>query len=285
MAQAVSSLRLVNTIAGLRELRAHAREPVGFVPTMGALHAGHASLVERARADCATVIASIFVNPLQFGPREDYERYPRTIERDLGSLEQAGADIAFVPGVDEIFPSAAQFSLDPGPLARYFEGERRPGHFAGVAAVVLKLFNIAGPHRAYFGNKDAQQLAVVKRLVDDFNLPIEVVACDTIREPDGLAMSSRNAYLSADERTAALRLYRALSRIAERIAAGDEKAGSIIAEGEAMLPPLRLDYLAVVDPAKFEPLSDIPSSGPLLAIGAAFAGETRLIDNVCARST
>ena len=290
MARAVSSLRLVHTVADLRAARARLAEPVGLVPTMGALHAGHASLLRHARLECAALVASVFVNPLQFGPDEDYQKYPRSLERDLALLDEAGADLVFAPSVAEVYPQPVECLVDPGPLARFFEGERRPGHLSGVATIVLKLFNIVAPHRAYFGKKDAQQLAVVKRMAVDLNVPVDVIGCETVREPDGLAISSRNEYLSANERREATRLYRALAHVAQRFLEADTESGGardigpILKEAEAMLQPLRLDYLAVVDPAKFEDISEMRPQGALIAIGAAFAGSTRLIDNVDVRA-
>jgi pantoate--beta-alanine ligase len=246
---------------------------------MGALHAGHTSLVERARRECAGVVASVFVNPLQFGPNEDFERYPRALEEDALRLEDAGVDVLFAPSRDEMYPPEAQFVVTPGSLASYLEGERRPGFLSGVATVVLKLFMIATPDVAYFGQKDAQQLAVVTRMAADFNLPITIVACPTVREADGLALSSRNAYLSTSERRDAPRLYKALQSIALALQRGNDIAAAL-AQAEAELPPLKLDYLTVVDPMDFEPLRTAPPRARLLAVGAAFDGATRLIDNV-----
>jgi len=247
---------------------------------MGALHAGHESLVARARAECASVVVSLFVNPLQFAPSEDFERYPRTPEADSARLERHGADILFAPGKSEMFPPNAQFAVVPGAVAASLEGQRRPHFFGGVATVVLKLFNIIRPERAYFGQKDAQQLAVVRRMVIDLDLPIEIVACATVREDDGLALSSRNAYLKPQERSEAGRLFRALQLVAQRLSRGQRDVSAALREAEAVLPPLKLDYLAVVDPARFEPLTEAPAGAALLAVGAAFAGATRLIDNL-----
>jgi pantoate--beta-alanine ligase len=247
---------------------------------MGALHAGHESLVARARAECASVVVSLFVNPLQFAPHEDFERYPRTPEADSARLARHGADIVFAPGTSEVFPANEQFAVVPGPVAASLEGQRRPHFFGGVATVVLKLFNIIRPERAYFGQKDAQQLAVVKRMVIDLDLPIEIVACATVREEDGLALSSRNAYLKPQERSEAGRLFRSLQLVAQRLSAGQRDVSAALREAEAVLPPLKLDYLAVVDPSRFEPLTEAPAGAALLAVGAAFAGATRLIDNL-----
>jgi|SRR5271166_1389500 len=273
-------MQRVATIADLRRARAALPSPVGFVPTMGALHAGHESLVARARRECASVVASIFVNPLQFAPHEDYDRYPRSPEADTALLSRAGADLVFAPARDEMYPPGAQFVVTPGSLAAHLEGERRPGFFTGVATVVLKLFHMVSPDAAYFGQKDAQQLAVVTRMVADLDLPVRIVACPTVREADGLALSSRNAYLSESERRDATRLYAALRQIAGALAAGDRDVTKLVAQAEAGLPPLKRDYLAVVDPAAFEPLLIAPARATLLVVGAAFDGTTRLIDNV-----
>jgi pantoate--beta-alanine ligase len=273
-------MRTVVTVAQLRRARASLPGPVGFVPTMGALHAGHLSLVERARRECAGVIASVFVNPLQFGPAEDFDRYPRSLEADSSALERAGVDLLFVPSRDEMFPPDAQTRVAPGALAVHLEGERRPGFFGGVATVVLKLFNAVAPDVAYFGQKDAQQLAVVRRMVRDLDLPIRIDGCPTVREPDGLALSSRNAYLDAAQRREAVRLYGALRRIASALAEGQRDVDAVVAQAEAMLPPLKMDYLAVVDSGVFEPLHAAPPNADLLVVGAAFDGPTRLIDNV-----
>ena len=264
----------------MRRARAPLRAPVGFVATMGALHAGHESLVARARSECASVIVSVFVNPLQFGPDEDFDRYPRTPEADAARLRAAGTDVLFMPNRHEMYPDGAQVTVAPGPVARYLEGERRPGFFNGVATVVLKLFNVIAPDLAYFGQKDAQQLAVVSRMVEDLNLPLKVVGCPIVREADGLALSSRNAYLDQSERSAAPQLYRALQLITQRLQAGERDIAVAVTQAEAELPPLKVDYLAVVEPRAFEPLATAPPQTRLLAVGAAYDGLTRLIDNI-----
>lgn len=260
-------------------MRAALTAPVGFVPTMGALHAGHESLIERARRECKSVVVSIFVNPLQFAPHEDFDRYPRTPEADSARLRAAGVDVLFMPGRNEMYPDGAAVTVASGALARHLEGERRPGFFDGVSTVVLKLLNIIAPETAYLGQKDAQQLAIVRRMVDDLNVPVKIVACPTVRESDGLALSSRNAYLNESERRAAPRLYRALQSIAASLAAGERDVGAAVTQAEAELPPLKRDYLAVVDPTVFEPLATAPAKSQLLAVGAAHDGATRLIDN------
>ena len=260
------------------------RAPVGFVPTMGALHAGHASLVERARAECASVVVSLYVNPLQFGPGEDFSRYPRTLERDAALLEAAGADLLFAPSDDELVRDGAQTTVEVGAVAAHLEGERRPGHFRGVATIVHTLFDIIKPQRAYFGQKDAQQLAVVRRMTEEMNLPTEIIACPIVRDPDGLALSSRNAYLSVEERREAVRLSRVLRMVADGLGAGRRDVNALIGESLPALAPLRNDYVAVVDSAAFEPLDFAPAGMELLVVGAAYCGATRLIDNVAART-
>ncbi len=261
-------------------MRASLATPVGFVPTMGALHAGHASLVRRARAECSSVVASIFVNPLQFGPGEDLDRYPRTFDADAQLLGAESVDVLFAPDAAAMYPDGMQTTVSPGPLARHLEGERRPGHFAGVATIVLKLFNIVTPHRAYFGEKDAQQLAVVRRLVADLDLPAEIVGCSIVRESDGLAVSSRNRYLDDAERRDAPGLFRALRFIAEAVGRGARDLDAVMRGAGVELGALRADYLALVELGRFEPLSTVPEGVPLVAVGAAFAGKTRLIDAV-----
>jgi pantoate--beta-alanine ligase len=254
---------------------------VGFVPTMGALHAGHRALLARARAENDLVVASVFVNPLQFGPAEDLASYPRDREADLAVLAAEGVDLAFLPDEREMWPAPPEVRLQVGGLADRLEGLARPGHLDGVATVVAKLLHLVGPARAYFGQKDAQQLAVIRRMVDDLAFPNQVVACPTVREPDGLAVSSRNAYLSAPERRRATVLHRALSagraafRAGRRDPAAVEAAARDLLEGPSGLEP---DYVALVDPATFEPVKQA-EAGQVLAT-AARVGRTRLIDNV-----
>jgi len=273
-------MQIVDTVAQFRSLRARLALPVGFVPTMGALHAGHLALVQRARAECGAVAVSIFVNPLQFGPNEDFARYPRAPERDCELLSAHNVDVVFMPSQDVMFPITPKISVDPGSLAMHFEAISRAGHFRGVATVVLKLLNIVAPEKAYFGKKDAQQLAIIRRMVRDFDIPVEIVGCDTVRDADGLALSSRNAYLSADERRAAGNLSRALRAIADGLAQGQVDIEKLLAQAAQLLPPLRPDYLGVVRPDEFQPLQIAPPHSDLLAVGAAFAGNTRLIDNI-----
>ena len=242
---------------------------VGLVPTMGALHAGHRSLIERSAAECDVTLVTVFVNPLQFGPSEDLAAYPRDLAGDVAGAVAAGADLVFAPPREEMFPVRPLTTVAVSSLTERLEGATRPGHFAGVATVVTKLFAIAGPCRAYFGEKDYQQLLVVRRLAADLSLPVEVVGCPTVREPDGLALSSRNAYLSADERRAATVLYRAL------VAGG---AGGSMAEVVADEPLARLDYAAICDPETLAPLDQVVPGARLLI--AAWLGRTRLIDNL-----
>jgi pantoate--beta-alanine ligase len=274
-------VKVFTTIPQVREWRRSLAGSLGLVPTMGYLHAGHRSLVERARSENDHVAASIFVNPTQFGPGEDLERYPRDLDRDRALLSAAGCDVVFVPQVAEIYPPGAATLVDVGPVAAPLEGERRPGHFRGVATVVLKLFGIFQPTRAYFGEKDAQQLAVLRRLVRDLDVPVEVVGCPTVREPDGLALSSRNSYLSPGERRAAGVLHRALM-VARALVMAGERDGEALREamrrtlGEE--PLVRADYVSVADPDSFRELESV--EGPALLLLAAFLGRARLIDNL-----
>jgi pantoate--beta-alanine ligase len=274
----------VETSAELRAALAAARSDgavVGFVPTMGALHAGHRSLLAAARRETGFVVASVFVNPLQFGPSEDLATYPRDRDGDLAVLEADGVDLAFLPGEREVWPAPPQVRLRVGALGERLEGARRPGHLDGVATVVAKLLHLVGPSRAYFGQKDAQQLAVVRRMVADLAFPNEIVACPTVREPDGLAVSSRNAYLSAEERARAAVLYRALEAGRTSWAAGEGDPAAIEAAAQGVLataPGVDTEYVALVEPAGFGP-AERAEAGHVLAV-AARVGRTRLIDNV-----
>ena len=255
---------------------------VGLVPTMGAFHDGHASLMRRARDERDHVVVSIFVNPLQFGQGEDLSRYPRDEDRDLSIAGELGVDMVFAPSVEEMYPAGLpEVTVDPGPLGDRLEGAARPGHFRGVATVVAKLFDVVGPSTAYFGEKDAQQLAVLRRMVRDLSFPIEVEGCPTVREPDGLATSSRNAYLSPKQREAAGCLFLALSEAAEMARGGERDAATLVAAMAREIgatPEARIDYAAVVDDETFEEVSTI--AGPARALVAARFGETRLIDNL-----
>jgi len=263
-----------------RELR-QAGSPLGLVPTMGALHDGHMSLVAAAKSDCDAVAASIFVNPTQFGPNEDYAAYPRTFDEDCRKLEGAGVDLVFAPSAEQMYPPGNTTAVDPGEIATRLDGASRPGHFRGVATIVTRLFNIVQPDRAYFGQKDAAQIAVLRHIVRDLNLPVDLVVCPIVREPDGLAMSSRNRYLNPAERKRALVLSQALSAAQELARLGETSAEALRDAIHNFFPGdphLRLDYVAVVDPDTLLPLFDI-SGGALVAI-AAWVGTTRLIDNV-----
>jgi pantoate--beta-alanine ligase len=254
---------------------------VGLVPTMGALHEGHLSLVRAARAACDVVAVSIFVNPTQFGPNEDFSRYPRTFDEDCALLEREGVDLIFAPTVEEMYPAGAStFVLVEGVSDR-LDGASRPGHFRGVTTVVSKLFHVIRPHKAFFGQKDAAQVAVLRKMVRDLNFPLKLIVCPIVREADGLALSSRNRYLSEKERQQALVLHRALRKV-EEMAAFGERSSQKLMEGAlsifAQEPEVRIDYISVVDP---DTLQDVPSVGdPALVAVAAFVGKTRLIDNV-----
>ena len=271
------------TAADMRRWSESARcegRTIGFVPTMGALHHGHASLMRAARAGCDRVVVSVFVNPTQFGPNEDYQRYPRMFETDRALCEREGVDALFAPTVAEIYPPGSETIVDVGPLGAVLCGASRPGHFRGVATVVAKLFAIVSPHRAYFGQKDYQQTVVIRRLVEDLRLGVEIVVCPIVREPDGLAASSRNAYLSPQERKRAVGLSRALSEAGRLIASGERSAGKIrealgvIFSGES---GVRVDYVALVHPDTLQPVDRL--AGRVVVALAAWVGATRLIDN------
>jgi pantoate--beta-alanine ligase len=259
----------------------HAGDDIGVVPTMGALHAGHDSLVARARRENQRVVVTVFVNPAQFGPTEDFARYPRPFDQDRARLEALGVDAIFHPPVDQIYPPSFKTRVDPGPLAELLEGKSRPGHFAGVLTVVLKLFNLTQPKRAYFGQKDFQQVVLVRQLVRDFGLPVRIVAVATVRHPDGLAMSSRNAYLDPDERQLAPRVYQAITEAARAFTGGETnpvRLEDLTRERLAATPRLSVDYVAVVDDTTLRrPERAIP--GSVLAV-AVKLGSIRLIDNV-----
>lgn len=278
-------MEVIRAAAAAREACDAARSGgrgVGFVPTMGAFHEGHASLMHRARDERETVIVSVFVNPLQFGSPEDLVAYPRDEERDLAVAERLGVDLVFAPPVEEMYPGGEpEVTIDPGPLASRLEGASRPGHFRGVATVVAKLFHVVGRCRAYFGEKDAQQLAVVRRMVRDLSFPVQLVGCPTVREADGVAMSSRNARLTPAEREAAGCLFLALSEAAEMAHAGERDAARLVAVMARQIdatPLARLDYAAVVDEESFEEVCEI--ARPARALVAARFGTTRLIDNL-----
>lgn len=280
-------MQTVRTIKETRAAVAIARNRgliIGFVPTMGALHAGHQALMRRAREDCGFVVASIFVNPLQFGPQEDYERYPRDLERDAQMAEAAGVDLLFAPSSAEMYPPGFATSVEVAGLTAGLCGAHRPGHFRGVATVVTKLLNIVRPDRAYFGQKDAQQLAVIRRLAADLDMQTEIIGVPTVREADGLAISSRNAYLSAEERRAAAVLYRSLQAAAEAARRGERSPARLQALMWDTLAAERLarpEYAEVVDAETLQPLARL--AGRALLAVAARVGPARLIDNIVLR--
>lgn len=280
-------LAKIETIPALRERLRRARETdvIGLVPTMGALHAGHGELIKLARRECGVVAVSIFVNPLQFDNPDDLSRYPRTLDADLALCRELGVDVVFAPSPDEVYPDAPECTVDIGRLGDHLCGHFRPGHFRGVATIVLKLFQMVQPHRAYFGEKDAQQLAVIKRMVADFSVPLAIVEVPTVREADGLAMSSRNRHLSSAQRPLAASLYQALSEAARAIGAGERRAAAVKAAAAGKIPAselLRLEYLEIVDPVLMQPVEQI--SAPVRIAGALWVGSTRLIDNMLVAS-
>jgi pantoate--beta-alanine ligase len=276
-------MRTVNSVGEMqrvcREIRAGGRV-LGFVPTMGALHEGHLSLVRRARTECDVVVASIFVNPLQFGPEEDFARYPRTFEADCELLEAEQVEILFAPAAAEMYREGSVTTVTVAGVGDRLDGASRLGHFTGVATVVAKLFHVVGPNKAYFGRKDAAQLAVLRQMVRDLNFDVELVGCAIVRDPDGLALSSRNKYLSAGEREQALALHRCLLRIQESISRGERESAALVRGGMGILGTadgVRVDYLVVVDANTLLPLERADAGG-LVAV-AAYVGKTRLIDN------
>ena len=275
-------LRTVNELRHWsRAVRSTPGNTIGLVPTMGALHAGHASLIRAARATCTHVAVSLFVNPTQFGPNEDYARYPRSFDADCALAEREGADVLFAPDVDELYPNGPEstFVEVPG-LANRLDGASRPDHFRGVATVVAKLLIAAEPHRAIFGQKDAAQVAVLRRMVADLRLAAEIVVCPIVRDPDGLAVSSRNAYLSSSGRAQALTLSRTVGCIESLVAHGERRAGALAAAARqtfAAEPEVRIDYIVLVDWSTLLPV-ETAVPGTLFAV-AAYAGSTRLIDN------
>jgi pantoate--beta-alanine ligase len=276
-------MQVFDTVSGLRKfLAAHraAGKRIGLVPTMGYLHAGHLSLVHAARRECDMVVMSIFVNPKQFGPQEDFTTYPRDMEGDLGQAREAGVDAVFAPFVEEMYPPDFLTEVTVHELTSPLCGASRPGHFNGVTTVVAKLFNIVGPNRAYFGQKDYQQVTVLRKMATDLCMPLEVIICPIVREPDGLAMSSRNAYLNPAERQAALVLSRALRLAEERLAQGERQGARLTAtlrDCIAKEPLARIDYVAVCDPQTLREVAQI--AGTVLVALAVYIGKTRLIDN------
>jgi pantoate--beta-alanine ligase len=282
-----SYIPILKVITTIEEMRAASRalrgagKRLGLVPTMGALHEGHLSLVRMARAQCDVVAASIFVNPTQFGPNEDLAKYPRPFERDREMLEREGVELVFAPTVEEMYPAGAVTWVTVEGLSGKLDGRSRPGHFRGVTTVVAKLFHIVEPDAAFFGQKDAAQLAVIRRMVRDLNFAVEIVACPIVREADGLAMSSRNAYLDAKQRREALVLRRSLGRVEKLARSGEWDAAKLVAVGRAEMASeksVQLDYFEIVNPETLDPVADV-SAGALVAV-AAHVGTTRLIDNV-----
>jgi pantoate--beta-alanine ligase len=274
-------MKVVKTIAGLRKLRLKLPEPVGFVPTMGYLHQGHLALVRQARAENPSVVVSIFVNPTQFGPQEDFARYPRNPERDLALLEKERVDLVFMPTAEEMYPPKFNSWVEVGGITEKLEGASRPGHFRGVATVVAKLFNIVQPDKAYFGQKDAQQLIIIKKMASDLDMNLEVIAVPTVRESDGLAMSSRNTYLNPEERKQAVVLYQALKLAQKLNTEGEKDAESIRQQMTALIqkqPLAKIDYISIADAETLDELDKIKP--PALVSLAVKIGKTRLIDNV-----
>jgi pantoate--beta-alanine ligase len=280
----VTVLKVFNFIIEMRNASRAARREgkrLGFVPTMGALHEGHLSLVRAARASCDVVVVSIFVNPTQFGPNEDLEKYPRSFERDRELLQKEGVDLLFAPSVEEMYPAGAVTWVTVEELSDKLDGRSRPGHFRGVTTVVSKLFHVVEPDAAFFGQKDAAQVAIIRRMVRDLALPVEIVVCPIVREPDGLAMSSRNAYLDPQQRRQALVLHRSLILVKALVDEGQRTAAMLIAAAREQFerePGVRLDYFEVVDSEGLDAVADV-SGGALVAV-AAYVGTTRLIDNV-----
>jgi pantoate--beta-alanine ligase len=277
-------MEILRTVAELRQwsraLRLGAGNITGLVPTMGALHAGHASLIRAARASCSHVAVSIFVNPAQFGPNEDYALYPRTFDADCALANAEGASIIFAPSVEELYPPGAATFVEVEDLGNRLDGESRPGHFRGVATVVAKLLIAAEPDRAFFGQKDAAQVAVIRRMVADLRLAAEIVVCPIIRDPDGLALSSRNVFLSRQERTQALTLSRSIRRVEALAAAGERRSSALVEAARsffAVESDIRIDYIVLVNWITLQPI-DIAVTGSLFAV-AAWIGATRLIDN------
>ncbi len=273
-------MKTITTLSDLRAARLSLTETVGLVPTMGYLHEGHLSLIRRARAECEHVIVTIFVNPTQFGPTEDLSKYPRDLERDLGLIEPLGVDLVWNPSAEVMYPSGYQTWVEVEAMTRPLEGAMRPGHFRGVTTVVAKLFNATQPHKAYFGQKDAQQAAVIRQMTQDLDFPIEIVVCPIVREADGLAMSSRNKYLSEAERKAATVLFRALSAAKDLYEGGERDAEKVRGKMKEVLagePLAQMQYVSCADYVSLEELREI--KGKTLLSMAVFLGKTRLIDN------
>jgi pantoate--beta-alanine ligase len=281
MTKICTTIEEVRTIC---QAERNAEKRLGLVPTMGALHEGHLSLMRAAKAQSDFVTASIFVNPLQFAPSEDFSKYPRTFDRDRELLEQEGIDAIFAPTVAEMYPAGASTYVEVQGLSDLLDGKSRPGHFRGVATVVAKLFHVVEPDLAFFGQKDAAQLAIIRRMVRDLSLPVEIVACPIVREPDGLAMSSRNSYLNLDQRQQALVLHRALDEVEARFDRGERSTARLVEAGKLVVnrePTVRLDYLEVVNPDTLEAVATVAQD--CLAAIAAYVGNIRLIDNAILR--
>jgi pantoate--beta-alanine ligase len=271
-------MKILHTVEEMRAA-CRAADHLGLVPTMGALHEGHLSLVKAAKARCQSVAATIFVNPKQFGPNEDFAKYPRNFERDSQLLENQGVDLLFAPAAEEMYPRGASTYVTVEGLSDRLCGRSRPGHFRGVTTIVSKLFHITEPDVAFFGQKDAAQVAIIRRMVRDLNMAVEIVACPIVRERDGLAMSSRNAYLNPEERKSALALYRSLQEVRSKFDSGERSIDALINAGKTKFgDDVRLDYLEIVDPESLKPLDKLDK--PALAAVAAFVGKTRLIDNI-----
>jgi pantoate--beta-alanine ligase len=278
-----ADVRVVRTLAELAAARAELPGPVGLVPTMGALHEGHAALMRFARAGCTSVIATIFVNPLQFGPGEDFDRYPRTLDADLALCAAEGVDLVFAPAVEDMYPGGEPLvRIDPGPLGRRLEGESRPGHFAGMLTVVAKLLALTRPARAYFGEKDFQQLVLIRRMTADLNLGVDVVGVPIVRDDDGLARSSRNRYLTAEQRAAAVAIPRAIEAGQQAANRGRAAVLDAVERTLAEQALLRVDRVDLVDAATLD-VPTRPAGQPARLLVAAFAGTTRLIDNAPVR--
>ncbi|MFC1991867.1 pantoate--beta-alanine ligase [Chloroflexota bacterium] len=274
-------MKVVETIAEIKQVRSELSGTVGFVPTMGYLHVGHLSLVKQARAENKTVVVSIFVNPTQFGPSEDLSSYPRDIKRDLAMLKSEQTDIVFMPSAADIYPPNFDSWVEVGKISEGLEGASRPTHFRGVTTVVAKLFNIVQPTKAYFGQKDAQQLLVIKKMAADLNMNLEVVTCPTVREPDGLAMSSRNSYLKSEERKAAKVLYQSLNLAKQLWSQGEKDAGKIRQEMIDLIqrqPLTEIDYISIADTGTLEELDEVKP--PALVSLAVKIGKPRLLDNI-----
>jgi pantoate--beta-alanine ligase len=274
-------MKVVNTIAEMKQIRKQLKGPVGFVPTMGYLHEGHLELVRRAKAENKSAVVSIFVNPTQFGPKEDFSRYPRDTERDLKMLETVKTDVVFMPSPEEMYPPKFSTWIEVEKVTERLEGAVRPGHFRGVATVVAKLFNIVEPTRAYFGQKDAQQVVVIKKMVVDLNMNLEIIIVPTVREPDGLAMSSRNVYLSPEQRKGAGVLSKSLDLAKKMYAHGERDSAKIIQAMTSLIqkePLANIDYISVADAITLEELSEIKT--PAVISMAVRFGATRLIDNI-----